>query len=792
LAALFVGSLALVVVAACTPLPAELADGGGVRFGTSVRYLDRDGALLREVRADDAARARWASGDELGPVVPRALLAAEDRRFYAHPGVDPVGIVRAVVTSLWARRVVSGASTLTMQLARLLRPHPKTLVGKLGEIALALRIEASRILEEYANRAPFGPGLRGIDAASRFYFDKPPASLSLAEAATLAAIPRGPAVYSLKRHPERVLRRRDRILERMLRAGWIDQAAATLAWNEPLAVHPSGASFGAPHFVEAIAAGAFPGEVGNTVHTTLASTLQREAELAAARHLAPLADRHVTAASVVVLDNTTGETLAYVGSPDYDDLARGGRNDGVRAHRQPGSTLKPFVYGLAMEKLGYTAATVLPDVELSIEVPQGVYAPKNYDERFHGPVRLRDALGNSLNVPAVQAGRAVGIDVLLDRLRQLGFAGLTEDAEYYGPALALGDGEVTLLELANAYATLARGGVFLPVRAIRGGGEPASEVGLERRIFPAEVASVLTDVLSDPAARVAAFGLGSALDLPGVAAKTGTSKGFRDNWTVGYTPRVTVAVWVGNFDGSPMHEVSGITGAGPIFRAVMDAAMRYTEAHAPADSRGLSPPGNGAADDGLEVVEVCALSGEAPTRACPHVLREKVPHGTHLERCTMHERVAIDRRDGLRAGPSCPPGEVAMRTFERFDPPFAAWARAAGRDMAPSAYSPRCPAATGQDDRGRVPLAPLAIVYPRDGARFLYDPGRAPGTQGAMVRIDAPAPTARVALRVDGRVVQEARGGPFVFDWPLAPGEHVLMAEAPGFGASEAVRVWVE
>jgi penicillin-binding protein 1C len=279
---------------------------------------------------------------------------------------------------------------------------------------------------------------------------------------------------------------------------------------------------------------------------------------------------------VVVVENATGDVLAYVGSPDFGDRAHGGQNDGARAKRQPGSTLKPFVYGLAMERVGLTAASVLPDVELHLDVARGEYAPRNYDERFHGPVRLREALANSLNVPAVWTAAKVGDGAVLERLREVGFRSLLESPEYYGPAIALGDGEVTLLELAGAYATLARGGVTRPLRFLKGEeGDLVARAGLERRVMPPEIAAVLGDVLADRNARLASFGERSALELPfDVAAKTGTSKGFRDNWTVGYTREVTVAVWVGNFDGSPMEGVSGITGAAPIFRAVMDAAMR--------------------------------------------------------------------------------------------------------------------------------------------------------------------------------------------------------------------------
>ena len=803
LAAILVAPLLLVVAMA---LRAELPPELSAVASSSLRVEDRTGRLLREVRADDGKRARSLSRAEIGPRAERALLAAEDQRFFTHHGVDPLAVVRAAVSDLRALRVVSGASTITMQLARTVRPHRRNLFGKLEEIALALRIERSlskeRILEEYVNRVDFGPGLRGIGAASQAYFDKAPTELSVAEAALLAGLPQGPTLYSLSARPELARRRRDRVLARMAAMGALSEEERLRAASEPVFRPRATASFGAPHLVDALTSGALGARQWGLasamadgkprrVRTTLDGALQHTAEAALVASLAPLESRHVTAGAVVVLDNATSDVLAYVGSPNFFADAALGQNDGARALRQPGSALKPFLYAFAMERLGFTAATLLPDVELHLRLEDGSdYAPHDYDRAFRGPVRLRPALGSSLNVPAVWTATQLGEGVFLAGLRDLGFSSLREDATYYGPALALGDGEVTLVELANAYATLARGGVYRPLRFVRevesaGGAPIALAPGPSHRVFGAATSRVITDVLADKGARLAAFGEGEALrfDTP-VAVKTGTSKGFRDNWAIGYSAAVTVAVWVGNFDGSPMDAVSGITGAGPLFHSVMEAALAHRKAakHAGEDIDSADRPE-------LRRVAICALSGGAPGPSCGERIFESLPPAAadELAPCSIHTELAIDRRNGLLAGPACPAGVVEQRVFERWSPEAEAWAANAERPVPPHGFSPLCPPTEREQD---ATGGALQIAYPHDGARFVLDPDRPRAMQAVSVRVTAPAGVREIVLRVDGAVA--ARGHtPFVATWTLEPGEHTLLAEASGAGAAEPVHIAV-
>lgn len=772
-----VGLLALALV---TPLPPVLADDHS--HDSSIRILDRHGRSMAEVRADDGARARWVKLDQVQQHLVHALLAAEDKRYYWHPGIDPLAVMRAAGQNLCSRRIVSGASTLTQQLARNVVPRPRTMLGKVKEAAVAIRIEMSlskqQILEQYLNLVSFGPSLRGVEAAARFYFDKPAASLSLAESATLAAMPRGPVMYDPRRAPRLLQQRRDEILDRMQELEWASAEQVLRAKKEPLTVHARPTGWSAPHLIHGLLQGQIDTRLGplagrvSVLHTTLDARLQREVQTAARATVHALRDRHVSAASVVVLDNGTGQVLAWVGAHDYFDDAALGKNDGVLAKRQPGSSLKPFVFSVAMDDLGWSPATLLPDIELHVASSEGAYAPRNYDGRFHGPVRLREALANSYNIPAVYTAAVVGPGRVLERLRALGFDSLQKEASYYGAAIALGDGEVRLIELARAYATLARGGLtvtpqtLLEVKDTRGQSLELPLPPPSDRVMPQSTAALILDILADPKARLAAFGPDSVLELPfPVAAKTGTSKAFRDNVAVGCTREVTVAVWVGNFDGSPMQGVSGITGAGPLFRAAMLAAM---ESRKPAPLYDRT--------DDLEQAEVCALSGKRPGPHCSHRMIERFVKGQAPDQsCDMHVLKNIDTRNGLLAGDSCPPSASREQVFERYEPRYSAWAATARRPTEPLNWSPLCLGAEAAQAAGTR----LAVRYPYDGAVFLMDPSLEPSSQSLVLRAEAPASVRTVQFVLDGRVVG-TEGLPFERAVPLSPGQHRVWVEAQG------------
>jgi penicillin-binding protein 1C len=800
----------LIIAATCLSLPPELVSRAPEQ---SIRIEDRQGRLLREVRSSTGALSKWVPLSTLPAMLPKALIAIEDRRFFSHRGVDPLAVLRATAQALRHRRVVSGASTLTMQLARTLRPHKRNFWGKCGEMALALRIEASvskdRILEEYLNRIDFGPNLRGVAAAAQGYFGRPVSTLSLGEIALLVGLPQGPTVYALGRHPERALARRNRVLDQLSESKAASREAIAAARAELLHIERRRPAFGAPHFVSALVQGSlseFQWGLDGTetrgasrIRTTLDPLLQRATETALSSIVSELRGHQVTAGAALLIENATGDVLAYVGSPDFYDNERQGQVDGVLARRQPGSTLKPFVYAAAFEELGYTAATVIPDLELHLTTELGDYSPRNFDDKFRGPVRLREALGNSLNVPAVHTTAQLGSPTLLRYLHDFGFDSLKERPEYYGPALALGDGEVRLIELTRAYATLARGGLALPLRVVSEmditrlgpGGATAHtrrfESEMDRRVISAATSAVITDILKDKTARAASFGLQSSLQFGfEVAAKTGTSKGFRDNWVVGYSHQFTVGVWVGNFDGSPMRQVGGITGAAPIFHAILDAAMAATI------DVGL-PLFNGENDTkkpnnplGLQRLEICPISGQARGPDCPHGIMEYVPSRASLPTCQWHQTLAVDRRNGLLAGPNCPSGSLVKMKFEVFPPAYLAWAKSAGHALAPDQYSPNCPfdaAGLAAQDQAK-----LQIVEPKQGAQFVIDPDRDPALQLLEVTVAAPPRTTEVILEVDGNRTATALR-PFVLNWRLSPGHHRMAAFGPDGKRSDPVEI---
>jgi len=521
--------------------------------------VDRAGTPLQTVRVDKSVRRlAWTPLAEISPALRTAIVLSEDQRFWEHSGVDWQAVAGSAWGNLWNTRT-RGASTLTMQLAGLLddglaRPSGgRSAAQKVGQAMTAARLERqwkkAEILEAYLNAVPFRGEIVGIDALAQTLFAKHPSGLDAHEAAIAAALVRSPNA-----RPAEVGDRACGILalQRLDCAGVRALAETALARRGAMPL----AEQLAPHFARLAVdpAGA------QVQPSPLDARLQRYAVATLRRHVAELAGRNVEDGAVVVLDNASGEVLAWVGSTG--DLSGAAQVDGVLARRQPGSTLKPFVYAVAFEERLITPATLIDDSPAQIATAGGLYLPQNYDRSWHGFVSARTALGASLNVPAVRVGAMVGNDALLARLNALGLA-LPQSAGWYGASLALGSADVSLLALTNAYRTLANGGRHSAVAMAPGAAAPGA------RVLNPAAAYLVADILADDNARVRTFGWASALATRGYAAvKTGTSKDMRDNWCIGFTDRYTIGVWVGNASGEAMHDVSGSSGAAPVWQAI--------------------------------------------------------------------------------------------------------------------------------------------------------------------------------------------------------------------------------
>ncbi|TRW16912.1 penicillin-binding protein 1C [Glacieibacterium frigidum] len=565
--------LAVAVILAIVTWPPALPDYPQVRaawVSSEARLLARDGRVLEVVRADPKVRRLdWVPLTRIAAPLVDAAIAQEDRRFRDHGGVDWRALAGSVRDRLRGRPL-RGASTITMQLAGLLDPvlgrsGSRGPLQKLRQMraawALQRRWSKDQILEAWLNLLPWRGDLVGVDAAARGLAGVPPSALDAAQSRILAALIPAPAAS-----PARVAARACR--------GEGDCTALLATADRMLGPR---AALVQPHLAPHLAARLL-GPATREVRTTVDADVQAFATEALTRRLAELSTRNVRDGAVIVVDNESGDILAYVGSAGAASTSP--QVDGAAAPRQAGSTLKPFLYGLAIERRLLTAASVLDDSPVDLDTASGLYIPQNYDRTFRGPVSVRSALGNSLNVPAVRTLLLVGVDAFRERLFDTGYRGISREGDYYGFSLALGSAEVTLVEQAAAYRSLARGGRWSPLRLT-----PVTVT--ERAVLDPTAAAIVADILSDPAARTATFGTANGFALPFPAAvKTGTSKALRDNWCIGFTDRFTVAVWVGNFEGDAMGAgVSGVSGGAPVWREIM------AWLHRDAPASGLPAPG---------------------------------------------------------------------------------------------------------------------------------------------------------------------------------------------------------
>ena len=752
-----IGALAVALLAFGPPSALALPTPAEVRAdfrSSDTLVLSREGEVLQRVRTDATVRrGQWVPLADVSPALRTALVLSEDKRFYEHSGVDWAAVSAAAWGNLWNQRT-RGASTITMQLAGLLDgdwrqgPGGRSAAQKLGQAVAAQvldrRWRKDQILEAYLNLVPFRGEIVGIDALSRTLFGKAPHGLDLREAAVAAALVRAPNARAAL-----VAQRACGVLQAMQprqgsgKGGDEGGAAAEcdaldLFTTAALQRRAFDASEGiAPHFARQALRGQGSGDAAagpppERVATTLSAPLQRMALQSLTQHLRELRGRNVEDGAIVVLDNASGEVLAWVGSSGT--LSRAGEVDGVLALRQPGSTLKPFLYGEAIAERRLTAASLVDDAPAHIPTAGGLYIPQNYDRRFKGWVSARTALAASLNVPSVRTLVMVTPDAFFAQLRALGLP-LRESGGYYGYSLALGSAEVPLLQLANAYRALAQGGRYSPVRWLpRAPGEPAAPAPVQA--LDARAAFIVGDILSDANARTRTFGTDSVLGTRfWTAVKTGTSKDMRDNWAIGWSQRYTVGVWVGNASGAPMHEVSGTSGAAPIWAEVMGWLHRASPSRAPKPPAGL--------------VQAAVRYGPQPGAG-----------GTPLESA---------RQEWFLAGTQ--QSQFAIDSIAEGEPAVRAAAASGTQGRAPGA------AAAGGD--GGEPQAPRPrILAPAPGTIIALDPDIPPDHQRLRFAAnDVGAGAGPLRWRIDGKV--QGRGTQW--GWLPWPGRHrVELLDARG------------
>jgi len=819
----------------------------------STKIFDRHGTLLYEITDPHQGLHTPLTLADIPAACLEATIATEDASFYRNPGVDAWAIARALYLNIKGGEVVSGGSTITQQLARNLLMSPQerleiSLTRKLREAILAWRLARTyskdEILTLYLNETYYGNLAYGLEAASRTYFAKHAAELDLAECALLAGLPQSPANYNPLENPAAAQARQNIVLDLLVKHGYLSPTETDSPRREKLSFAAVPFPIEAPHFVMYIR-----GELerrfgleaiyrqGLQVHTTLDLNMQNTARRLVGYHLGELArredglpPRNVRNAAVVVLTPDTGEVLTMLGSPDYFEARIDGAVNATMATRQPGSSIKPLTYAAAFDPNlaaahGYqplTPATMMLDVRTAFVTKEGQpYVPQNYDRTWRGPVLLRQSLASSYNLVAVKVLEYIGLDTLTGLARQLGIT--TFDNKEFGLALTLGGGEVRLVELTAAYAALANGGQRVePVTITRitdhaGQMVYQSPPGLNPgpRALDARTAYLITDILSDNYARRSTFGENSPLRLSRpAAAKTGTTQDYRDNWTVGYTPDLVVGVWAGNADNEPMRHVSGVTGAAPIWRDIMEELHKGRPARnfarpdgivektvcadngfLPVDSRQISDARIQISDSRIQNMEDVTRDTQFPT-ACAYTVFEKFIGGTEPRQTdTWHQAIALDRRTGLRAGPGCPLDFVDFRPFTLYPAELRDWARRQGTPQPPDIYSPLCPnnesasqrvseAERSGSESGDAPtphsLLPtpysLTFTSPDRGSVFRLTPNIPADKQKIRVAVQAGdgVELAQVRLLVNG---QPLVNGPQTL-WQMTPGQHTFEAEA--------------
>lgn len=699
----------------------------------------RDGTLLGGFLASDQRWRLRLAADEIPLHLRTALLAKEDRYYYWHPGINPLAIGRALYQNLSSQRRASGASTLSMQVVRMLKPKERSYAHKLLEMWQALQLEwhhsKDEILELYLTLAPYGSNIEGVKAASYLFFRKPPAALSLAEATTLVVVPNRPNSLALGRHNAEARKARDRWLSTFAQEGVFTQEEVDRALNEPLEVRRHPMPTLAPHLANRLARH-YPRMVD--LHTTLDAELQQRLGQLTYQYMRRLRPQGITNAAVLVLDNETREVRAYIGSADYRNVYDQGQVDGVVAVRSPGSTLKPFCYAWAMDRGLITPLSTVPDVPTNLFG----YQPENYDDQYHGNVTIAYALAQSLNIPAVRIMQQLGQQYFIDRLAGLGFRQIGRDRERLGLSMILGGCGVRLEELVGLYGALAARGDYLAPRYLSNGAVLPGQ-----RVFSREASYLTGHMLTQLVRPDLPTAYANTTGLPRIAWKTGTSYGRRDAWAIGYSGRYTVGVWVGNFNGRGHPQLNGSEVATPLLFEL------FTTLSPGENLNWLRPPLL------LARRRVCARSGLPPGPRCTEKVHDHyLPGISPNQKCTCRQTYWVNDRETMSYCTRCLPA-VGYHTheYDHFPSALTAWYLAEGIPIdAPPPHNPACSRLLDDDEA-------LRITSPREGAEYIID---RLNPRKMALECAAPPDANRLHWFVDGRYYRQSTPGEAVFFSP--------------------------
>ena len=674
-------------------------------FGTA--YFDKNGELLRITLAPDDKYRLYTPLSEISPDIIRATILYEDKYFYYHPGINPIALFRATINYLSGAPHPAGASTITMQVARMKYDiNTREIMGKLKQIAAAIYLDLfyskDEIITAYLNMAPYGGNIESIGAASQIYFDKPPKNLTTIESITLATIPQNPNRRGLNTASglQNMMKMRGDLVRRWIAETGSDKNLVTLAQMPLSARTTRELPFHAPHFVNF--------EISRTptnesfVTTTLDLGLQHELERTMAAQITRGRSRGITNAAAILVNYKTMETVAYIGSADYFDKSIYGENDGVRARRSPGSTLKPLIYATAVDMGLIHSMTLLRDAKINF----GVYAPENSDSEFFGPVLARDALTHSRNIPAINLLRQIGIRNFYNILTASGVTNL-KSPEHYGISVALGGAETSMFELADIYATMANLGLR---RDIRTNINAPTNKENETQILSPEAFFITLDMLAHQSTPTKNIPFAKKQTMPiRHYWKTGTSSSFRDAWTAGIFGDFVLIVWVGNFDGTPNNAFSGALAAAPIYFALADATQKYYAAHnVPIKNNNFLRD-----DMNISTVEMCDGVGGLAGKYCPKsVMAYFIPGKSPITTSSIYRAVPVDNKTGLRAC-NHNPKTTHMEIFEFWDSEYLdMFARAGITRNTPPPFMPGC----DLDSVTSTRAAPV-ILSPIDGTR---------------------------------------------------------------------------